>query len=115
MRQCRDREGHVGLTTGTESGCILGLCRGESQAKICKHAEARCPKISILRILWTFASGCQPSQILRAVRRPKRAEIEGRRVRQGDIEGIEFCKGLNAVTSGSCNRRGCRRMAGRSA
>src|SRR3954470_22458369 len=77
MRQCRDREGHVGLTTGTESGCILGLCRGESQAKICKHAVSRWLKISILRMLWTFASWRQPSQILRANRREKRAEIEG--------------------------------------
>jgi hypothetical protein len=38
------------------SGCILGLCQGESQAKICKHHSARLLKISSLQERRTFAS-----------------------------------------------------------
>jgi LexA-binding, inner membrane-associated putative hydrolase len=46
------------------SGCILGLCRGESQAKICKPQRDRSMGISSLRRLMTFASWRRKSQKL---------------------------------------------------
>ena len=55
MRHPGDREGH-GPSQWTWSGCILSLCRGESQAKICKHRHSRWLGINRLRVAWTFAS-----------------------------------------------------------
>ena len=63
MRHPGDREGH-GASPLTWSGCILNLCRGESQAKICKHMDDRSHYINRLERSWTFASPSRGSQDL---------------------------------------------------
>src|SRR5262245_26525884 len=67
MRYGSDREGHG-------NGCILGVCRGESQAKICKRVYAMWPKINMLLTPWTFASQLQGSRILERPSRRQGAE-----------------------------------------
>src|SRR4051812_13057527 len=51
---------------GDGSGCILDLCRGESQAKICKHGRSTFLNINSLQPAWTFASKFAAWQFLPA-------------------------------------------------
>ena len=63
MRHRGDREGHGASAMGW-SECILGSCRGESQAKFCAPQRVRSLEISVLRETVTFASRGWRSQIL---------------------------------------------------
>src|SRR6185295_13774052 len=66
MRHRGDREGHGASAMGW-SECILGSCRGESQAKFCAPQRVRWLKISVLRERVTFASTPGGLQILARV------------------------------------------------